>query len=163
MEKQQVEQLFLQHYAKMYKVALTILYNEQESKDVVSNIFEHLLRSSTMLYGNTTESYLLSAVRNECRKLLLTKSRRQRISQLYVSDMQLNTSTQDDEHQLQRIVNFAKCHLTERELTAFRLRFICGMSYADIALEMEISKVAVWKHLSGIMQKLKRQFNISEQ
>ena len=32
--------VFKQHYAKMLRVARTILYDEQESKDVVSDIFE---------------------------------------------------------------------------------------------------------------------------
>ena len=34
------QRLFKQHYAKMLRVARTILYDEQESKDVVSDIFD---------------------------------------------------------------------------------------------------------------------------
>ncbi|MBQ5548394.1 MAG: hypothetical protein IIT33_06115 [Prevotella sp.] len=43
MERHDVQRLFKQHYAKMLRVARTILYDEQESKDVVSDIFEGLL------------------------------------------------------------------------------------------------------------------------
>ena len=49
------QRLFKQHYAKMLRVARTILYDEQESKDVVSDIFEGLLRGRMML--------MLSAIR----------------------------------------------------------------------------------------------------
>ena len=38
-----IQRLFMQHYAKMLRVARTILYDEQESKDVVSDIFAGLL------------------------------------------------------------------------------------------------------------------------
>ena len=38
MEKD-IQRLFKQHYAKMLRVARTILYDEQESKDVVSDIW----------------------------------------------------------------------------------------------------------------------------
>ena len=43
MERHDIQRLFKQHYAKMLRVARTILYDEQESKDVVSDIFEGLL------------------------------------------------------------------------------------------------------------------------
>jgi len=39
MERQEIQRLFVQHYAKMLRVARTILYDEQESQDVVSDIF----------------------------------------------------------------------------------------------------------------------------
>ena len=45
MERHYIQRLFKQHYAKMLRVARTILYDEQESKDVVSDIFEGLLRA----------------------------------------------------------------------------------------------------------------------
>ena len=48
MEKD-IQRLFKQHYAKTLRVARTILYDEQESKDVVSDIFEGLLRGQTVL------------------------------------------------------------------------------------------------------------------
>ena len=34
MDRQHVEQLFRQHYRRMYSVASSLLYDEQESKDV---------------------------------------------------------------------------------------------------------------------------------
>ena len=47
MANEEVKKLFIEYYAKMYRVARSILYDEQESKDVVSDIFERLL------YGHT--------------------------------------------------------------------------------------------------------------
>lgn len=43
MERTEIQRVFMQHYAKMYRVARSILYDEQESEDVVSDIFESLL------------------------------------------------------------------------------------------------------------------------
>ena len=59
MERQEIQQLFMQHYAKMLRVARTILYDEQESEDVVSDIFEHLLHKQTVLISDSEERYLL--------------------------------------------------------------------------------------------------------
>ena len=60
MERHYIQRLFKQHYAKMLRVARTILYDEQESKDVVSDIFEGLLCGRTMLIPDTEERYLNS-------------------------------------------------------------------------------------------------------
>ena len=68
MERQEIQQLFIQHYAKMLRVARTILYDEQESKDVVSDIFVNLLQGQTALMPDTAEYYLLTSVRNQCFK-----------------------------------------------------------------------------------------------
>lgn len=162
MEKELVSQLFKQHYPSMYKRARTFLYNELESKDVVSDIFERLLSSDIALNADTAGQYLQTCVRNECLKRLQMKSNRQRMEQLYIQDLQQDEPTSKDEERLQKLKNFAHTHLTPQEQTTFRLRFIEGMSYEEIGEEMGISRVAVWKHLSHLMKTIKQQFKISE-
>ena len=44
MTKEEFESIYRQHYAKMYRLARTMLYDADESKDVVSDIFARLLR-----------------------------------------------------------------------------------------------------------------------
>ena len=44
MERETVKRLFMQHYARMQRVARTLLYDVQESEDVCQDIFESLLR-----------------------------------------------------------------------------------------------------------------------
>ena len=53
MKNEELKRLFVQHYSKMYRVARTMLYDEQESKDVVSDIFERLLNGNIMLLPET--------------------------------------------------------------------------------------------------------------
>ena len=75
MESKIIQRLFKQHYAKMLRVARTILYDEQESKDVVSDIFESLLRGQTVIMADTEERYLLTSVRRGSAWRLLRQSR----------------------------------------------------------------------------------------
>ena len=49
MERETVKRLFMQHYARMQRVARTLLYDVQESEDVCQDIFESLLRGETVL------------------------------------------------------------------------------------------------------------------
>ena len=70
MEHETVKRLFMQHYARMYRVARTLLLDGQESEDVCSDIFESLLRGETVLVPGMEERYLMTSVRNRCLKRL---------------------------------------------------------------------------------------------
>ena len=70
MEREAVRKLFMQHYARMQRVARTLLYDVQESEDVCQDIFESLLRGETVLVPGTEERYLMTSVRNRCLKRL---------------------------------------------------------------------------------------------
>lgn len=47
--KKDIEQLFRQHYAKMYNLARCILSDDDESKDVVSEVFAQILADDVVL------------------------------------------------------------------------------------------------------------------
>ena len=152
MEKKEISTLFRQYYGRMYGMAVSILYDEQESKDVVSDIFERLLESDTVLLPDTVEHYLLTSVRNSCLKRISQKTNRQRIA----------TSPEEDELRLEQMLHFAKTHLTPQQQCIFKMRFLGGMKYGEIGEELGISRVAVWKHLSSITKMIKEQFKDSE-
>lgn len=108
MEKKEISTLFRQYYGRMYGMAVSILYDEQESKDVISDIFERLLESDIVLLPDTIEHYLLTSVRNSCLKRISQKSNRQRIAMLYASEQQLAASPEEDELRLEQMLHFAK-------------------------------------------------------
>jgi len=159
MEQETIQQLFIRYYAKMQRVARTLLYDEQESEDVVSDIFEGLLRRETVLMPGTEERYLLTSVRNRCLKQLRHEAI-VRSSNKNQDPVVLNGTTEDD--LLTDIVEFVVGHATEQEQRIFRLRFTDGYSYEAIAASENISRVAVWKHLSHIITEIKKQFNPQE-
>ncbi len=144
----------MQHYAKMYRVARTILYDEQESEDVVCDIFEHLLHKQTTLIPDTEEHYLLTSVRNQCFKRLRHVS-----SPLQDGDYaELADDSEADDERLTDIDEFVANHLSVQEQRIFRLRFTDGYSYEEIAAAEGISRVAVWKHLSHALNIIRQHF-----
>ena len=157
MTKEEIKELFLRHYAGMYRVARTILYDEQESKDVVSDIFERLLRAQITLSPETTERYLLTSVRNQCIKRLNHNEVKRQFADSYNPDM----ADSYDDNRLNEVVEFAKRSLTAQEFRIFNLRFTEGYSYEEIAVMEWISKVAVWKHLSRLLNIIRNNFNSS--
>ena len=54
-DQKKLEQLFRQHYCQMYRLATILLHDDAESKDVVHDIFAHLLRESQDLREETAD------------------------------------------------------------------------------------------------------------
>ncbi len=154
MEREAVKRLFMQHYARMQRVARTLLYDVQESEDVCQDIFESLLRGETVLVPGTEERYLMTSVRNRCLKRLrhekLTKALPKRGS---------GEGADIEDDRMSDIVEFVVSRLPEREQRIFNLRFTEGYSYEEIAAAEGISKVAVWKRLSHAITEVKKHFN----
>ena len=156
MERQIIQRLFKQHYAKMLRVARTILYDQQESKDVVSDIFESLLRGQTVIMPDTEEHYLLTCVRNQCLKRVRHQETRLRTEAAMAAE---RAEDEEEDERTADIVEFVVSHLTEQEQRIFHLRFTGGYSYEEIASTEGISRVAVWKHLSHALKEIRNRFN----
>ncbi len=154
MEREAVKRLFMQHYARMQRVARTLLYDVQESEDVCQDIFESLLRGETVLVPGTEERYLMTSVRNRCLKRL----RHESVLQDYRQRTTDNSQESEDDW-LEDIVEFVTSRLPEREQRIFNMRFTEGYSYEEIAAAEGISKVAVWKRLSHAITEVKKHFN----
>ena len=171
MEREAVKRLFMQHYARMQRVARTLLYDVQESEDVCQDIFESLLRGETVLVPGTEERYLMRSVRNRCLKRLRHVAIDH--SPLTIDhfaatngaannggDSMFNGQCSMDER-LDDIVEFVTSRFSEQDRRIFGMRFNEGYSYEEIAAAEGISKVAVWKHLSHIITSIKKHFNPS--
>ena len=144
----------MQHYVKMQRVARTLLYDEKESEDVCSDVFESLLRADMLLEPGTEERYLMTSVRNRCLKRL----RHESVTKA-PSPLPLWGSASEEDDRLDDIKEFVVSHLSERDQRIFNLRFSEGYSYEEIAVAEGISKVAVWKHLSHAITEVKKHFN----
>ena len=152
-----MEQLFRRHYARMLRVARTILGDEQESKDVVSDIFVALLSGRTTMMPGTEERYLLTSVRNQCLKRLRHECVKRQMADQVMTITASDDPNADDER-LADIDEFVAGSLSEQECRIFRLRFTDGCTYEEIAAAEGISRVAVWKHLSHALNLIKNHF-----
>ena len=152
MNKDRIEQLFRQHYAQMTRLAMTLLYDEEESRDVVSEVFATLLK--TDIAPKNIESYLLMSVRNRCLNLIEHKSVRAKFEHAYTIEMK-SQSQFDDEDQLKQLMAYAEQHLSPKTLRVFRMRHLQGMKYQEIADQLGISRVMVYKYLSQTMETIR--------
>ena len=159
MTREKFENIYRQHYAKMYRLAKTMLYDADESKDVVSDIFARLLRDGDRPQKDKMEGYLMTAVRNRCRDVISHKSIRERVEKLFLQEsMQSQIVSLNDDDRLERLMQFIESELPPLSQQIFRLRFLHEMSYEEVAQAAGVSKVTVYNHLSQSLQRIREYF-----
>ena len=136
MTKDYFETLFKMYYTKMYYLARTILYDTDESKDVVQ------------------EAYLLTSVRHRCFSVLEHRKITEQFAQLYLSQTEEPITSFDDMERLDDLIQYIEDNLPPLGQQIFRLRFLQGMSYQEVADAIGVSKVTVYNHLSQTLHKI---------
>ena len=160
MTKEEFELIYRRHYAPMYRLARRLLYDPQESKDVVSEVFARLLRGGAMPDSGKMEGYLMTAVRNRCSDVLSHKSMRERVERLFLQEsMQSHIVSMNDDDRLELLIQFIEAELPPLSQQIFRLRFLREMSYEEVAQATGVSKVTVYNHLSQSVQRIKEHFD----
>ena len=160
MTKKKFEEIYRNYYPQMYRLAKTILYDEDESKDVVGEVFLRMLRGDLYPQEDRMEGYLMTSVRNKCRDILNHKSVRERIEHLFSEEIkQSHIVTINDDDRLERLSQFVETELTPLTKKIFRLRFLHEMTYNEVAEMTGVSKVTVYNHLSKSLQQIKDYFS----
>jgi RNA polymerase sigma-70 factor (ECF subfamily) len=154
-DKKTIELLFRKHYGRMLLTARILLRNQEEAEDVVGDVFETLMHSQQELDMNHVESFLLASVRNTClnrirQRMAAERARRQQTQE--VAEEAYAELPLDD------ILDYIANELKPQTKQVMMLRYNEGKKYADIASDLGISRVAVYKHLNKALKILKKQF-----
>ena len=156
-DKQEFETVFRRHYDGMYRLALRLLGDEAESKDVVSDVFAQLLHSQTDLRTDTLHSYLLTLTHNRCINLLVHRQKEQQMQKAVMVEMA--TTEQAAEQELLNVLRqYINSQLPPLSQQVLRLRYQQGLKYREIAEALGVSEVTVHNHLSQSLKQLKDHF-----
>ena len=164
-DEKTLEKLFKQHYRQMYRLATILLHDDAESKDVVHDIFAHLLDGHVGLREETAESYLLTSVRNRCLNVIRSRQIQERVKHLYFLDVDADMKSASP------VSGMANPLQYEEELNALykgidRLEppvcrdiimqhFRDGMTFKEIARHLGVSETTVYKHLRRALSQLR--------
>ena len=156
-DKREFETIFRRHYNGMFRLAIKMLGDDAESKDVVSDVFAHLLKSNTDLRSETLQTYLLTSVRNRCINLLVHRQKEQQMQKAVVVEM-ITTEQTAEQEQLQMLHHYIDTQLPKLSQQILRLRFQQELKYREIADVLQVSEVTVHNHLSQSLKQLKDHF-----
>lgn len=157
LRKDEVERLYRSCYGRMCRLAGVLLNDDEEGRDVASEVFARLSEGAFRLPEDNAEGYLLSCVRNRC----LDNIAKMKVKERMIRHLTLNVSPTvvpvvEREQKIERMLCYAERALTPQTLRVFSLRYEKQMSYREIALQLAISETAVYKHLSQALLKLKK-------
>ena len=138
-----IETLFKANYPQMRRLARALLHDDDSARDIVHDVFESLLNSKNQALFST--AYLLSSVRNRCLSQIRDKGIHDRILNLYFCEMEeYDAEKWPDDETIARIYQIIKSELTPQCRRIMELRFINGLSFANVAENLGISENAVY-------------------
>ena len=158
MTEEEFDNLFRNSYARLYRLAYSLLHNQEDSRDIVSGIFADLL-DKYALRENITEAYLCSMVHS--RSLDLLRHRKvedeARKQMLHENIVAMHDAEHDD--RMKDILTYIDTELTPQTRRVLSMCYDEKRKYKDVASELGISVQAVNKHISQALRKLRERFN----
>ena len=156
----QIESLFKTHYTQMYHLALTLLFDEAESKDVVSDVFASLISGKTMMRTDNAKAFLLASVRHRCMNVLQHKQVHERFARLLTEDTDalVSGNTMEEQLQMEELMRYVQDNLSPMEQKIFRLRYQREMTCQEVAEALNVSRQTVHTHLKQSVEKIRKFF-----
>ena len=159
--RSQIESLFKTHYTQMYHLALTLLFNETESKDVVSDVFASLLSGSTIVRADNAKAFLLTSVYHRCLNVLQHKQVQERFARLLTEGTETPVSDNlvEEQMRMEELMRYVRDNLSPMEQNVFRLHYLKEMTCQEVAEALNVSRQTVHTHLKQTVEKIRKYFN----
>lgn len=159
--RSQIESLFKTHYTQMYHLALTLLFDEAESKDVVSDVFASLLSGSTIVRADNAKAFLLASVHHRCLNVLQHKQVQERFARLLTegTDTPVSDNLVEEQMRMEELMRYVRDNLSPMEQNVFRLRYLREMTCQEVAGALNVSRQTVYTHLKQTVEKIRKYFN----
>ena len=159
--RSQIESLFKTHYTQMYHLALTLLFDEAESKDVVSDVFASLLSGKVVMRADNAKAFLLASVRHRCMNVLQHKQVQERFARLLTegTDTLVSDNTVEEQMQMEELMRYVRDNLSLMEQNVFRLHYLKEMTCQEVAGALNVSRQTVYTHLKQTVEKIRKYFN----
>ena len=162
MTTSELEILFKTHYAAMFRLAMSLLYDDDECKDVVSDVFASLLDGGLAIRSDNARGFLLTCVRNSCINVIRHKQMRERFMKLYSNRAEPLADGPDDSLMLNELREYVDNNLPPLSRRIFTLRYLHDMTCQQVAETVGVSRMTVHHHLSQSMEKINAYFNNSK-
>ena len=159
--RSQIESLFKTHYTQMYHLALTLLFDEAESKDVVSEVFASRLSGSTIVKADNAKAFLLTSVYHRCLNVLQHKQVQERFARLLTEDADtlISDNLMEEQMRMEELMRYVRDNLSPMEQNVFQLRYLRERSCQEVGEALNVSRQTVHAHLKQTVEKIRKYFN----
>lgn len=148
------ETLYTQCFPPSIRLAMSLLHEEDEARDVVQEVFLKLWESNIRVENPT--AFIIRSVRNACINRISMLNTRDKIHQRIMLDAPPDDF--DIEGRNSEVMSAVQKLLTPRERDVVDRIYTEGLSYKDAADNLEVSVAAVNKNIVSALKKLRTHF-----
>jgi RNA polymerase sigma-70 factor (ECF subfamily) len=159
--KQSFERLFKDSYPHMYRMAFSMVENEDDAKDAVNQVFTQLWRGKPKVNADSVRGYLLAATRNQCMHILRQRQMQRQMEEELLREED-EQSDEEREELLQALRQIIDDNLTEQDKRVLKLHYDEEMTYQETATVLGISAAAVNKHITKSLSKIRQTLKIAK-
>lgn len=154
------EIIYKTYYSRLYYYTFQFITDEENSKDIVNDVFEKIWIQRHELKLETLSSYLYTLVRNRCLDYLRHKKVEQQYAALYdlISQKEFDDS-ELCEYRMSRVEKIIE-KLGEPTKSIFIQCYFQNKKYAEVAQEYHISSSGVKKHVMKVLRLIRKEFDI---
>ena len=139
----------------MLTTARTLLGNDDEARDVVSDVFAELLAKGKTLDEGQAKNYLTVCVRNKCLNLLEHRRVVKKSAAELPADLE---DAEYEEPPVDEVIDYVSTQLKPNAQQVIEQHFLHKKKYDEIARDMGISRFSVYKHMSQGIRQLRAHF-----
>ena len=159
MTKSELEILFKTHYAAMFRLAVSLLYDADEARDIVSDVFASLLDGGLAIRSDNAQGFLLTCVRNSCISVIRHRQMRERFIKIYSTKAEPQDHGPDDSMMLAELRDYINTQLPPLSRRIFTLRYLHDLTCQQVADAVGVSRTTVHHHLSQSLEKINAYFS----
>lgn len=148
------ETLYIRCYPSSMRLAMSLLHEEDEARDVVQEVFLKLWESNIRV--DVPEAFIIRAVRNACLNRINMLDTRDKIRRRIMLEPPPDDFDFEGRNDEVRAVILRL--LTPREQEVVDRVYTEGMSYKETAENLEVSIAAVNKNIVSALRKLRIHF-----
>lgn len=148
------ETLYRQCFPPSMRLAMSLLHEEDEARDIVQEVFLRILESNIRM--ENPMAVIIRSVRNACLNRISKLDTREKIRQR----LTLQSATVDSETGLnhEEVLSAVKQLLTPREQQIVDRIYSEGMSYKEASENLGVSEATINKHIVTALKKLRNHF-----
>lgn len=148
------ETLYIECFPSALKLAISLLHEEDEARDVVHEVFLKIWESDTRI--NNPKAYIIRLVRNASIDRIRKLDIKERIRQKLL--LEPPPEDFDIEQRYEEVILAIRNVLSSREREVVEKIYTDGLSYKDTAASLGVSVSAVNKNIVGALKKLRTYF-----
>lgn len=150
-----LNEIFEQTYSPLCNYAHTIIRDYHQAEDIVQNIFIQLWKNEKLTRLENPEPYLIQCVKFKCIDFLRKMKTNAELSVDVLPDIEKSHEFEFDEDDVEAVFAFLTSKLPPKTRQVFLMSRRDGLTYAEIAEELDVSKKTVENQMGAALKKMK--------